>query len=59
MCAINPKRQLTFTLTAYTSHDLDEATWLALVMERALNVEQLLNLDGRVRWHLTQEQTNV
>lgn len=56
MCAINPKRQRTFTLTVYTAHDMTEEHWQELTIHKALNVEQLLNADGRARWHLTEKE---
>lgn len=54
MCAINPKHTHTLVLKVYTSQDLGEAKFLELVRNRALEVEQFLNSDARLRWHLSE-----
>ena len=54
MCAINPKRQHQFLLTVYTSHDMDEETFLSRIRDLVLETEQRLNLPGHLRWHITE-----
>jgi len=55
MCAINPKRQRHFILSVYTSLEMTEAEWAVLVMGKVLEVENDLNKDARLRWHVKEQ----
>jgi hypothetical protein len=52
MCAINPKRQRHFTLSVYTSVTMTVEEWDELVQSKLFEVEQQLNADMRLRWHV-------
>ena len=52
MCAINPKNSLMFTLKVYSSINMAKDEFESLVMEKLLRVEQELNADMRLRWHV-------
>jgi len=58
MCAINPKYQKHFRLSVYTSHaiDMTEGEFLNLTLDKLLHMEQNLNEDMRLRWHITGEK---
>lgn len=55
MCAINPKRQMTFVLSVYTAHEMTDEQWDEAVMKRVLDAEIKLNEDGLLRWHVAQQ----
>ena len=52
MCQIHPKHQLFFCLEAFTSHDMTEAEFSHAVATKLLEVEMILNRDGRFRFHI-------
>lgn len=52
MCEINPKHTKILRLEFYTSHDMTEEEFLAIVMPKALEMEMHANEDGRVRCHV-------
>lgn len=56
MCAINPKRQMHFTLSVYTSIEMTEARFASLVAEAALTAEIQLNGEAGtlLRWHINE-----
>ena len=54
MCAINPKRQAHFTVSIYTSLDMDESEFMNLVGNKLVELEAELNRDMRLRWHVSE-----
>ena len=56
MCAINPKHQLHFKLSVYTSLDMSEQEFGILVLEKMTNLEVKLNQDMRLRWHIKEAE---
>ena len=55
MCAINPKHSVHFLLSAYTSFDMTKEEFELQVVEKLCLIEQLLNRDGRFRFHIQEE----
>jgi len=53
MCAINPKHQQHYTISVYTSIPMPEVDFNELVANKILAVENMLNLDMRLRWHVS------
>ena len=52
MCAINPKRQQHYTISIYTSLNMTQEEFDELVAQKLIAVENLLNTDSRLRWHI-------
>lgn len=53
MCEINPKHARYFRLEAFTSNpDMSEKEFEREVMARLFEIEQVLNADGRFRFHI-------
>jgi hypothetical protein len=60
MCAINPKHEKHFTISAYTSQDIPEKEFQEAVALTLLYVEIKLNESGRLRWHIQEDtRSNV
>jgi len=53
MCAINPKHQMHFTISVYTSIDLGQAVFESIVAAKLIETEAHLNDDMRLRWHIS------
>ena len=59
MCEINPKHTRIFRLEAFTSHpDMTRDEFDAEVLKKVLDVEQVLNLDGRFRFHVHEMESD-
>lgn len=56
MCAINPKREQHFTLSAYTSIDMTQGQFIEIILEKVLEMESKLNEDARLRWHIKEKE---
>jgi hypothetical protein len=52
MCAINPKQQHHFTLSVYTSVDMEHDEFMTRIAEKVMEAEQMLNQDMRLRWRI-------
>ena len=52
MCALNPKRELHFSLAVYTALDMPVDEFRQLVFLKLLEAENRLNTDMRLRWHV-------
>ena len=52
MCAINTKRQRHFTISVYTTAELTDRQWDEAVADKLFNIEQWLNQDATLRWHI-------
>ena len=55
MCAINPKQEAHFTISVYTSLDMDKDEFMNLVGNRLVEMEAELNRDMRLRWHVKEK----
>jgi len=53
MCAINPKHKEHFSIDVYTSTNMSENEFLELIAVKILEIEQQLNADMRLRWHIS------
>jgi hypothetical protein len=56
MCALNPKRQMHFTLSVYTSIDMIEEEFRSLVLNEATVTEIILNKSNKLRWHINEKE---
>ena len=56
MCAINPKHEKHFTISAYTSLDMTEEEFNHLVSFMLVRTEMALNEDMRLRWHVKEQE---
>lgn len=59
MCAINPVWKKRLILDVYTSEKIPIQEFDDLVLEKALNIEIVLNEDARLRWHLKESKENA
>jgi hypothetical protein len=59
MCSINPKRKQSFALEFYTAHEMSDARWQELVLERILELEQAFNATGEIRVHINETERPV
>lgn len=50
MRAINPAH---FTLSVYTSQRIGDERFQEMVLAKLAELEQALNVDGRLRWHVS------
>lgn len=58
MCAINPTHKKRFILDVFTfAPQTTRQEFEQLVMEKTLIVEQLLNGDMRLRWHVKEAES--
>ena len=56
MCAINPKREMHFKISVYTSLEFQQQLFEDMVRDKIMQAEMDLNKDMRLRWHVTQTE---